>query len=528
MMTLYALLFVEIFYFKPRLSSFIVKLIAVQAMFIETFPNLFTSVFTTDNARDFFIAESILKNAGGIPQNFTGIVWYNFSPVVPLTYAMQSLAINISPFQAEIMSGFTFVLLSVLAIGSIALKVSGSVSQSMLSMWIACLVPFAWEYATFPVPEMVAVAMVLLVICIIMQSNTSMSAVASSILIVVVVLTHGGVAIELIAIVSFIYFMTRNRFALRATLFALTVFTMYTVYAAVVATPSGIIALLQILESVGTLVNSATVYVSGNSLMTIVQSATASFWWVFLGVFSWISFVELLKKVESNQRMYQAFLLGGLVLFSVGIGLLIQPVAQTQTIRYVSLISYMMLCVPAATGLVMLGSRKHGGRLLVLIAVTVFIITSVPNNAVSSDFWHDIGQNGYASFRMIWTETSLETSSQIYLNTFDRCYVVAANYLPEFVNISFSPGCPGSTGFTLQGNTFINQYFIRGFVIGGVASAITNVEPPLVVLTSTRLSFFSPVTNKVENPAANITVTSSNLIYSDPYSQIAFVGVQSK
>jgi hypothetical protein len=522
-MVLYVLLFLEAFYFKAGLRAFTIKLIAAQMLFIETFPALFTSVDTTDGSRDLFIADSIIKNAGGIPHQFTKIVWYNFSPLTSISYAIQSLVIHISTLHAEQLVGFVFVLLAVLATGSIALKVTGDVRQSMLCMWVACLIPFAWEYATFPIPEMMAVAMLLLIVRLIMQKETPLSTLASSILVVCIVLTHGGVALELTILAFFIYLLTRESSVLRTSVLALIMFLTYSVYAAVTSTPSGITTILQSIESVTTAIPYSTLHLATNSLEWIAQAASSSFWWVFLGIFAWVGFVEYLNHDGSRQKTYLAFLLISFALFGAGIGYLVQPVASGQEIRYVSLVGYMMLCVPASSGLVILGLRKGGRRLVIPLVIVIFVVATVPNVAVSSDFWHDLGQVNYSGFRMVWTETPSELGSQTYLNAYDTCYVIAANYLPRFVDLNFASDCPSLAAYTVEGNTFLNDYVYQGYVIGGVASVTTNVRPPYVVLISSRLAEFSPFAYGVANPAANAFLILSDIVYSNPSSQAAYI-----
>lgn len=525
---LYGSLFFEAFYFKANIFAYIIKLLIAQLLSIETFAFRFQSVFTFDSFRDLYLTHLILANAGGLPQAWTTTIWYNFTPMAPISYAIQSLIGNLPPIQVETVSGFTVVFVSVLVVGSIAFRIFKDDQICLLSMFLASLIPFIWLFATLPLPEMFAMPLALIAILFALGQQSLKSFVASAISGCTVILTHGGLGIELIGILVLIYLFSRNRLAANSAIVLSCVYVVYSFYVIVGNTLSGASTIAFYIRSILTpapqfisTLASKTNLVS--QLSTLYQTLTQTYWWVLLSVLTWVGFVELLAHRSRYSKAYLGLLIATIVLFLAGMFFTIQPVFTSEAKRYVGLVSYLVICIPASSSLVMLSLNAKVRRFLVPLMMTLLIVASVSSPLVSPTLWQDFGANSTAGFRLVNSVTSSEMISQLYLNRYDYCYPVSANYVPEFVNLT--PSCSDLLRYHVTSETFYN-------LIGVAGSTSTNINhediypplsPPYVVLFSTRIATYSPSLYGAANPQSNITIQDSDVIYSNSLSLISFV-----
>lgn len=533
MMVLYFMAFLEVFYFRTSLAAFVTKLAIIQVMMIESFAFVLQSVGTIDDFRDFFIANFILSNSGGFPRNYTNNIWYDYSPMASISYAIDKLITGIPLLEAELISGFIVSFLSVMAIGAISFKFFSDRRTAMLSMLIACLVPFFWEFTTLPRPEMFALPLTLLVVALVLnplslpRAPRSTVLTSCSILGATVVLTHGGMAIEMIAVLAATFFVAKNTIAGRAALITGLILILYSFYATVVGNLTGASLLLEFFNSIISPTNLvvhlslSTVGTPYQILMEISQAATQTYWWIFLGLIAWIGFLEIFKakKLEKN---YLVFLLVTFALFFLGVVFIFQPVAQGEATRYISLISYLMICVPASSVLILLGTSRAARRFFIPFIVALLIVLSVTNVWIAPNFWQDIGQNSYSGFRLVHTEVMSEIASQSYLNRYDNCYPVVANYVPEFVNLTSS--CFGLSSYIIPGETYFNSIGVSTYLTNTPSSApyaVLNVT--FIVLYSARIALFAPSLYGDASPQSDISPMNSTIIYSNGISFEAFI-----
>jgi hypothetical protein len=518
---LYFLLFLEAYYFEIKIHLFMVKLIIAQVLTYETFAFLYQSVFSVDSFRDYFIASSIVQHGGGVPQAYTSNIWYNFTPMAPLTYAIQSLITGAPLLQTELVSGFVFASLSTIAAGALASKIFKNLRITALTMLISSLVPFFWQFATLPLPELFALPLVLLAVGLVLNPSSGKAILVTSLFGVVIVFTHGGMALLLIATTLAVFGLTRNIRALQTGVIASILFGAYSILASVNGTVSGVTTISRFVSSI---LSPGTLHVvfTLSSLPTgaaieVAQVLTATEWWVFLGIISWIGFLELAQR--SRNRDFLTFVLVAFVLFGVGVLLLFQPVVQGQAGRYVALLSYVVLSIPASFALYTIGANPLARRVLVPAIILVMIGASVCNSSVSPGVWQDLGAKTYSS-RILSTQTTSEALSQSYLNQYDSCYTIAANYYPNFVNLTSS--CSPARDFQISSETNFN-----GFGVASNSALPTNgisypkLVAPFVVLFSTRLQEYYP--GGLADPQANMSAPATDVVFTDGVSLVGFV-----
>lgn len=519
----YLLLFFEAFYFEPRLSAFLFKLLVMQFIFIEAWTYGFTSVIQSDSYRDYYIAALIIDRGGGLPYPFTSLIWYNFSPMVPISSAISHLVTGVPLLQAEMILGFVLSCVSLLAVGAIAQRVFSELRMTMISMWIASLVPYFWLYSTYAAfPELLALAMMLLTFALVLGKLSLRTSIASFVLVLAIVLTHGGLALEEIGIMFLIFLMTKNKLALRLGIFASLTFITYSIFAAVAGVSSGLVSILQFLPGVITPVslNLAPVGISAvSTYVELFKIVTYNYWYIFLGILSWVAIVELIRHKTGNSKSYLSLVIIGFVLFSFGSAIILFPVSQGQATRYVSLVSFLVLCVPSAAAIAEFRSRVHG-KYLVIPLIIMMVVASVSYEWVSPIFWQDLGNNSYSADRFIVAITQPEDISQSYINEFDHCYPVAGSFPPYLVNLTAS--CPGVTSYQFLGTL--------GSTVGVIGNPGTSsglikypkLGTPYLALLSTRIQKLN-VSTVYSDPYSFFPLTNSEIVYSNGISYIGLL-----
>jgi hypothetical protein len=518
----YFLLFIEAYYYEVKIHLFLAKLVIAQVLAYETFAFFYQSVFGVDSFRDFFIASLVVQHGGGLPQAYSNNIWYNFSPMAPLTYAVQSVITGVPLLQTEIISGFVFASLSTLAAGAMASKIFKNSRISALTMLISSLVPFFWQFATFPLPEVFALPMVLLTVVLILTPYSNKGILVTSLFGIVIVFTHGGMALMLIVIAFVMFGLTRNIRALQTGIISSVLFGAYSILASVTGTSKGVVTIVDFIDSLVRPASLVVGYTIGGLstqglVLEIAQALTQTEWWVFLGVVSWIGFLALTRRPQN--RDFLSFVLVTLFLFAVGVLLLFQPVVQTQATRYLDLVSYVVLSIPASFALYMLGVNPFARRVAIPAIMIIFIASSVCNVNVSPNLWQDLGAKSYSS-RFVSTMTTSEEISQVYLNQYDHCYPIAANYYPSFVNLTGS--CPSVGDYQISSETNYNGFGVASngqLTISGIG--YPKLIAPFVTLFSTRIEEYDP--GSAADPQASISAPATDIVFSNGVSLIGFV-----
>jgi len=194
-------------------------------------------------------------------------------------------------------------------------------------------------------------------------------------------------------------------------------------------------------------------------------------------------------------------------------------VAETQATRYLDLVSYVALSVPASFALYMLSANPFARRVAVPSMMILFIASSVCNVWVSPSLWQDVGLKSYASW-FISTETTSEVISQTYLNQYDNCYTIAANYFPQFVNLTGS--CPAVRDYQISDQTSFNGFGVAGngaLTYNGIG--YPKLAAPFVVLYSTRIEEYAP--RDYADPQANLSAPATDVVFAGGNSFIGFV-----
>jgi hypothetical protein len=520
----YFLLFIEVQTKSGKLWPFILKLFFGQFLLIETFSFFYPSVFSTDSTRDLQIASLVIQHSGGLPANFVQNIWYDFSPIASLSYAVSKMISGATLINSEVMIGFVIGCLITLALGAIAFQITKNTQATLFSIWISSLVPFVWYYTALPIPEMFGLIFVLLLLLIVVKEEITKeisSYLTATLLVIATILTHGGIALELIGILIVLFTIKRRmvwRFVTYALIISLASYITYIVGVHLLNVPSGLTLLGGFLSSLFSPSSAGLLTVGANassfySVSSILQVFTGTFWWVFLGVLGWYAIINLLGKGPRLRESPYLIIFGiALLLLLFGTFLDLIGSAQAEGARYVSLLGYALLCVPASMVLISPLLRPRNRRVYVMIVVAFLVFAMISSPLISPDLWQNLGQ-GSSAQRFLSVTSSSELSSQLFLDHYDNCFVVVANYQPEFTNI---------TG-TCQS---LYKYYLfseSAFSTVGVAGYNAKVNPPFVILYSLTKASLSLYVAGSGNPEANISFSESEIVYSSQTSLVSFM-----
>ena len=248
----YSLMFFDIQSGSPHsLLSFGLRLIIGQFVLLESLAFLYPGfVSSADTYRDFSIARSILVSSGGLPRDFGAITWYNFSPMTSLLYSAGVILSGLPLRITELVLGFVFSALPVLMVGSVVRKLMDDAFLVKGSMIIMSLLPAYWQYATQPIPEVLALVFLMECILLCLLRNKASAYLCIGIMTVATVFTHGGIALILVAIAGLLYVGTRLRQFLYTTVIGAFVFLAYCIYASVQGGPSGLTTVVSSLQAI--------------------------------------------------------------------------------------------------------------------------------------------------------------------------------------------------------------------------------------------------------------------------------------
>jgi hypothetical protein len=503
----YLLMFIESTAKETPLPSFILKWLFGQAIFFGTFSTLYPGFVAVDSYRDLNIATFILKHAGGIPQPFTSLIWYNATPLAPLSYVSTSLVAGISLASSEAILGFIFVATAVLIVGAMTVLIFKDRRSGLMAIWLGGLIPYVWLWSTWPIPETLAILYSLSILLILFQRKKVLQLITVP-LVVAVTFGHGGVAAELILILLTVVALSRDRALVNPLAILAISYTGYIVYASVSSTPSGLVATIRFLTA---LVTPQSTFVApnitsssvGTALIQAIETIAGYSWQVIIIAMGLIGFDKILRLQHSIRRNQLALLL------IIAVDLLASVVftltgSTTDAVRYVSLVGYLASPIVIVVAVLHFLAAHRTARVVLATVIILFTVTSVANPQVAPDLWQGIGQTQFAvSQRLAFSTTIEELQSQWFVNAHDYSYPVVANYLPESVNL-INGGYPASLYLGL-GN----------FGMHGVDVHSTPI-PPYIILLSYRALNSSFV---LANHVANLTSRSS-IVYSNPSASI--------
>ena len=514
-MLFYFLLFLEVFRSNPSPTSFLLKLIIGQALLMESLAFMYPGFLAVDSYRDFAIARVIEASAGGLPTAFVYIpIWYNVTPMLPLTYVSINLLTGLPLRTAELLIGFVMTTILTIGTGLLTLALSKNIRYSLLAIWFCSLVPSIWIWSTWPIPEIMALALFVICLAIILGDGKSHNSILAIILTVVIVLTHGGIALALIGVALVIFLLNRDRVALHVLIIGGVFFASYTVLASSGTAISGLQTIVLFLQSLFKPVFSVPQTSSNlyQGALAPLEAVSYTYWWVFLGVFGWIGLMTLADlRMPKRRAIVSLVVLSYLgILFSFASGIL--NTTSTDVTRYIALIGYPILCASAAFGLFSVARFPLVRKFFIPILVIALVFSGISNAVISPDLWQSLGQNSYATnYRVQYTTSYEEQQSQIFLNVYDRNYLIAYNYIPEFVNLTY-PVPYLAKQFTLEEHP--KHYLV------GVSPFLYTPTPPYIILYSVRASEQNFVNYSL---LSNISVDTSDIIYSNPTSYLLFV-----
>jgi len=431
---------------------------------------------------------------------------------------VSSLTLGLSLATSELLMGFIVVALISITVGGIAKIVSGSTRVALLAMLLSSLVPYLWQFATWPLPQVLALEMALLLFGGVIKRIDRPTLLIDGLLALMIVFTHGGVAVELAVILLVVAIATRSRQIFGLFAWLVTTLTAYSVFVTVEGTPTGLVTIINFIDSLfalGTAHPSPSIItgIAGPAGIVIGEQITATYWWVFLGVFGWFGFLAAINSVRFRRDPYSQLVIVALILLILGVIIDVVVVSQGQAFRYVSTLGYPLLCIPVAVALASVMSGSIGRRLLVLIAVSFLIFTMVASVSVSPDLWQNSNQTSYAGYRLGYVTSAQELSSQAMLDAYDTCYPVAANFVPQFTNITAA--CQGLDRYTLATESALSTV--------GVADPLDMVKAPYLVLYSFDKALLTSYIGDIANPQSNVNMTDSNVVYSSGSTYIAFI-----
>jgi hypothetical protein len=490
---LYSFYFIEAIRGVPSRFAFTIKLLFTMFIMVWSFSSLYPGFVGSDAYRDFYIAESLLKNSGGIPHQYVGLVWYDFSPIMALLYVSSSMIMGISIRLAELLLGYLLTATSVVAVGAISWRLSGNSKQCLLAMLMVSTMPYFTFWATSPIPEILGTAMSLLIILLFSVQGSSLP--LQILLIVIELLTQPGPLLVLIVMLIALYLIVRQRAMLKVVVISIMTFFGYAAYVSVVGS-TGFVQVLYFIALLGqsSVPNFTTIAGSFNALLLVSHTVAGTLWWVCIAALAWFGLIEMLRNKTTNIKT-RAFSLLAIAFFGVGILFDLRGGA-TSAQEYVGLIGYPMIAIPASIYLSRLQFSIPRSFLTYTI-VAMMVVSVVVNPLVSPDLWQHYGQGQYAANNRIKDSTTFsELQSQTFLNQFDHSYTVVGNYVLQFVNLTFSP-IQGSQGGTMY---------------VGVSLTANNIQTPFVAVISNRAAVLSFESSTV---FGNSSAESMNQIYSN-------------
>lgn len=453
-----------------------IKLVLALTLLDLAFAFLYPGFVGIDPYRDMSITQYIVNHGGGLPHDFGVLVWYNFSPMAPLVYAVGNTITSLNPRDTELLFGFAFSALPVLMVGSLTSRLLGDPFKTQTSMVVMSLAPFYWQFATSPIPESLAMTFLLSAILLSLMSGSTTRHLGLGLLSVSAIMTHGGMAILLLGILGLWYLVTRSRSLLYITLTGVLEFVLYSAFAVSQGAPYGLATIgsfiQEILTPSGNYLTSTLSFSRGGILISVFKSITANAWEVSLISLAASGLVYFLATKEKHKPfLIMITLVGGLLFFSALLATFF--VVQTAAVRYLGLLSIPLISITATAGLGVLRSKKRNGQKVIVTGlILALVVGGVFNVSVSPDFWQQLGQTSYAGTRLGASTSLTQFAGQSYLNRFDPNMSVTSNMLLN--QISISPHIAYSS----------SSYFPTGFY--GVGSQIDLAGEPLVYLVSER------------------------------------------
>ena len=468
-----------------------------------SFTLLYPGFAGTDPYRDFLIASSIISHGGGLPLNNQGVVWYDFSPMAPLNYAIASLMSGIPLRLVELSSGIGYVGLTIVSVGCIMNRIASNLRLTRAAMVLSALFPFITHYATWPIPSSLALPLACLVIMLLLKSNTGLTLVGPLILGGTVVLTYGGIALSLLALVFLVNKITRSKANSRITISLSIVFIAYAFLVYVRGAQLGALTMWSFFLGFFTLAPSAAVQVAVGS--NAVEIASLQYPWIFIAALSWVG----LSLVVSGKDRYRLLVIAITVVgwVSLFLGVFTSGIIHVQnpgSLSYIGLLGFPLLCVPASVGLVSLMKTTSAKRVLLWLVLIVLVVSAVTTVSDSPDFWQGVGSQGYAaSARLSSTTTLGEQASQLFLDNYDTGHYVQSNFQLFFTNIT-------GTGVS---------YSIFGFPEHGWVTSLPTGQASIILISlrAVTLEIVTPY------PQPTLNQSESNLIYSSSSVEAFFV-----
>jgi hypothetical protein len=510
--TYYLLLFIDAIQSNASVSAYVLKWTVGQIVIIGSFYLLYPGFVGVDSYRDLHISASIIANSGGLPKDFTNIIWYDFTPMASLLYSITSLSAHVTVANAERAVGFAFLPVSVLLAGCLGIRFTGSTRVGLLTIWIGGLMPWLWISSTWPIPETLGICLALSSLVVVSRAGRQ-SMPAFILLAVSVVFTHGGIALELLFVLLLIYFLTRSAWATHAIMVISATLLVYSTYAAAVGAPYGLSTYFASTQSL--LAPSPALFSASLSLNTahsiLVSAGEAlsnAYPMIFLFSFALIGLDRVLRQLDLFSvksvgilLAFCVYIAGGAVFAIIG--------SSTSAGRYVGLLGYAAGPIVAAIGLAYFLNSARRTRILAVSFVCALVVASTTSVAVAPDFWQNAGQTQFAvKYRIGFSSTVQELQVEQYLNAYDNAYLVAANVLPEYINLrltSFAqlqPTYPGSA-----------------YYLSGVAFGFTPSGPYLALVSNRAVTSHFPLANT----AASLNNSSSDLVYSNAATRLIFV-----
>lgn len=516
LMIYFSTLFLDVLY-PVSTGAFLIKLFLGQALWMGSSAILYPGFIGVDSYRDYYIAQSIVTNAGGLPKPFALYVWYNVTPTAPVLYAVGNILPHLSLRVSELLVGFVVASVTVLVSGSLARRITKDIRGVFLTMWMGCLIPYVWVWATWPIPEMLAVVLAICSIAVVLlKYQRSSTFILISLFMAVLALTYGGTILELVLILLTIYLFTRRTTALQGGLLAFAFFLIYNIFVVSEGTQFGFFTLFQYLQTLFTFgsFTSAPTVPAQNWLISLVESVSSTYWFVFLVGVSFFYAISLLnKRLRKDGSLVVLFVLSFVLVVSgfVFSFLLPSSLAGGQAVRYISLLAFPLL-VPFVSAVILSVLRSRLGRRLVIpLIIALFIFSAVSNGNVSTDLWRAVGQPGYAtSYMLPFTTTYQEMQSQLYLHAYDSTFMVVANYFPEFANLSLTT-LPSSLTFG-----------VPFYAVGLVPQDAQPIPPYLILNSSVALSLRQNIVYYSHYSSTKAGVL--DFLYSNPTSSIILVG----
>lgn len=507
----FILMFAELWLFPPNPALFVARLLIGSVTAAGTFAALYPGFVGADPYTFLSIANSIRGLGGGLPVPLAASVWYVNSPIESIASVVTSFTTSLPLVSSILLLGIVCCSLMTVCAAALALRIFQNNRVAMLASWFTALFPFLWLWATWPIPELIAVC-ALTILFLIAFGNVPHQIALSLPLIAIITLAHGGVSLETSVLFGIIYILSRRTLFLRIALISGLAFMSYATLVAESSASSGVLAIFNtiILLLTPTAQSATGSAVTAGGLLGYAEALSYTLPLAISVGLSWHGYIHITRRGKSLQ-LWSRVLILSIAVILVSYSLTISNSTSTDATRYLDLFAYSLLGVGAAFGIDLVRSKGHLGKVIVAVLCLLYATSGVSNGFVAPDLWQGLGDTHFATETRLQDSTTVtEFASMTYIESHDVSLVFEYNIHPRFLTL------PNFSSFRNPG---LDEYY--NTILYSSSPSFSQIAPYLVLLSS-RANMLGFRTNVV---GAFSVGPNADTVYSNPVSAVYLVTV---